>query len=106
MRQRDEGRALFSLSGRGKTRNLPPPDQSDGYSPALALPMRSSCIPQSRVPGTSALFLDYLYRFDRVQGFYSGSPFHLDSYRSVARELRNFRSERTELARVLTRQNA
>ena len=36
--------------------------------------MRSVCLPHTSLPGTSALFADYLYHFDRVQRFYAHSP--------------------------------
>ncbi len=67
--------------------------------------MECTCIPYSRVPKTSALYLDYLYHFDRVAQFYNGSPFDLASYQSVARQLGGFNRIPTELATVLTRQN-
>ena len=67
--------------------------------------MECTCIPYSRVPKTSALYLDYLYRFDRVAQFYHGSPFNLESYQSVARQLGGFNSIRAELATALSRQN-
>ena len=36
--------------------------------------MKVACIPHSQIPGSSALFQDYLYRFDRVQQFYRHPP--------------------------------
>lgn len=74
--------------------------------------MESHCIPYTRLPKSSALFLDYLYHFDRVREFYSGSPFDPESYRRLAPELQGGQSllaqqsaHRTALAEVLTRQN-
>ena len=38
------------------------------------LSMRSVCISHTELPGTSALFADYLYRFERVRRFYTHDP--------------------------------
>jgi len=67
--------------------------------------MECSCIPYTRVPKASALYLDYLYHFDGVAQFYSGSPFELGSYQKVAHELGSVSQDRSELAAILTRQN-
>src|ERR1051326_6863025 len=68
--------------------------------------MDCTCIRYTQVPKTSALFLDYLYHFDRVAQFYSGSPFNLESYTAVAQQLRASAGQnRNELAEILIRQN-
>jgi bacillithiol biosynthesis cysteine-adding enzyme BshC len=36
--------------------------------------MRTICIPHTELPGTSPLFADYLYRFERVARFYRHDP--------------------------------
>ena len=46
--------------------------------------MDCTCIRYTQVPRTSALFVDYLYHFDRVAQFYSGSPFDLQTYKTLA----------------------
>jgi len=67
--------------------------------------MPCTCIPYSRVPHASALFVDYLYRFDRLAPFYSGSPFDSLSYRKLADHLAGFHTPRQQLAEILNRQN-
>ena len=46
--------------------------------------MSSICIPHSALPGTSTLFGDYLYRFDRVAAYYAHDPHDPDSIRRAA----------------------
>ncbi|MGC4050361.1 MAG: bacillithiol biosynthesis BshC [Paludibaculum sp.] len=46
--------------------------------------MRSTCIPHTELPGTSALFADYLYRFERVAKFYAHNPHDPESVRRAA----------------------
>lgn len=46
--------------------------------------MRSICIPHTELPGTSALFADYLYRFDRVSRFYQHDPHDPEAIRRAA----------------------
>lgn len=48
--------------------------------------MKSICLPHTELPGTSALFADYLYRFPRVSGFYRHDPHDPESMRRAARE--------------------
>src|SRR2546427_9145629 len=67
--------------------------------------MESSCIPLTRVPKSSALLTDYLYHYDRIAPFYSGSPFDLSSYKALAAGLRNLDHNRRELTEILRRQN-
>src|SRR6266542_1680235 len=67
--------------------------------------MDCNCIRYTQVPKTSALFLDYLYHFDRVASFYDYSPFHLESYKALAEQLRNTTQDRKQLIEILTRQN-
>jgi bacillithiol biosynthesis cysteine-adding enzyme BshC len=47
--------------------------------------MRNTCIPHTELPGTSALFADYLYRFDRVERFFEHDPRDADAVRRAAR---------------------
>jgi len=45
--------------------------------------MKTQCIPHSRLPGTSALFADYLSNFERLKGFYRHDPNDPESIRSA-----------------------
>ena len=64
--------------------------------------MRSICIPHTELPGTSALFADYLYRFDRVARFYQHDPHDPESIRraafAAARQLPDERRQRLAAA--------
>ncbi len=59
----------------------------------------------SQVPKSSALFLDYLYHFDRLAPFYTAAPFRLESYRQAAGKTSLSEEKRRELATILKRQN-
>jgi bacillithiol biosynthesis cysteine-adding enzyme BshC len=48
--------------------------------------MKTQCIPHSRLPGTSALFADYLSDFERLTGFYRHDPNDPASIRTAASE--------------------
>jgi bacillithiol synthase len=67
--------------------------------------MTATCIPYTRVPHSSALFSDYLYHFDRVRQFYSGTPYDHASFEGVASEVRKSAPPRAEMAEILERQN-
>ena len=69
--------------------------------------MRSICIPHTELPGTSALFADYLYRFDRVARFYKHDPHDPESMRQAAfAALRQMPDERRQkLAAALRKTN-
>ena len=68
--------------------------------------MQSHCIPQSRLPKTSALYRDYAENFPRVAGFFgAGSPFDPSSFRAIADALAYPSHTRAEVVRILTRQN-
>lgn len=67
--------------------------------------MIPSCIPYTQAPKATALFLDYLYHFDRVQDFYGGAPQEFSSYQRIAQEISGRYSHRAALADVLERQN-
>ncbi len=67
--------------------------------------MNSTRIPYMHVPKSTALFLDYLYHYDRVARFYNGSPFDFASYSKVAEGLRGIRQDRREVAEILIEQN-
>ena len=67
--------------------------------------MPGTIVPYDRVPHSSALFVDYLYHFDRVSGFYEGPPYELSSYKTVAAQLPSFESKRERVCAILSRQN-
>jgi len=67
--------------------------------------MDGFCVPYTRVPHSSALFLDYLYHYDRVARFYNGSPYETSSYQALAAKLRGRSLDRRELIEILARQN-
>jgi Bacillithiol biosynthesis BshC len=67
--------------------------------------MTATCIPYTHVPHSSSLLTDYLYHFDRVKDFYSGSPFEPQSYQAVADLTRSLAVPRREIADILARQN-
>ena len=47
--------------------------------------MPSHCIRHTALPGSSKLFTDLLYHFDRVADFYDHAPFDPESYRKAAK---------------------
>ena len=66
--------------------------------------MKTDCMPFTAIPHNSRLFLDFLFHFDKVQGFYAHRP-QPASVLEYARKL-DFPAERREqVARVLERQN-
>lgn len=67
--------------------------------------MECNCIPYSRVPKSSALYLDYLYHFDRVGRFYKAFPFDIANYKSLAVQLQGFDRVGDAVTKVLVRQN-
>jgi bacillithiol biosynthesis cysteine-adding enzyme BshC len=67
--------------------------------------MNATCIPYTQVPHSTVLLTDYLYHFDRVSHFFSGSPFNPQSYQAVAAQLGKLETRRGEIADVLARQN-
>lgn len=68
--------------------------------------MEPHCIPQVRLPKTSAFYRDYIDRFERAAPFYgAGSPFDLTSFRAVAAALDYPQELRGQVVRILTRQN-
>jgi bacillithiol synthase len=49
--------------------------------------MKSLCLPHTELPGTSALFADYLYRFQRTAQFYAHDPSDPQALRTAANEV-------------------
>jgi bacillithiol synthase len=68
--------------------------------------METHCIPQVRLPKTSAFYRDYIDRFESVAPFYgAGSPFDPASFRAVAAALDYPGELRAQVVRILARQN-
>lgn len=67
--------------------------------------MRTICIPHTELPGTSALFADYLYRFERVARFYYHDPHNPASIAGAAAQTSGTFARRQELISVLRRTN-
>ena len=58
-----------------------------------------------RLPGSSRLFLDYLYDPHHVGAFFAW-PFHSDrEFEACARLLNDYQIDRAEIAEILKRQN-
>jgi len=67
--------------------------------------MDPACLRHTEIPGTSRLFADFSYHFDRVSRFYSHNPQHRESYAAAAREIRYPDDRRAAITRVLEAQN-
>jgi bacillithiol biosynthesis cysteine-adding enzyme BshC len=67
--------------------------------------MDPACLRHTELPGTSKLFADFSYHFDRVARFYSHNPHDPASYGAAAREVRYPDDRRAAVARVLEAQN-
>lgn len=68
--------------------------------------MECHCIPYTKLPEASALYTNYLYHFDRVARFYGGgSPFSPASYQNLSRNIHYSPALRSEVVRILARQN-
>ena len=66
--------------------------------------MDTACLRHTEIPGTSRLFADFSYHFDRVSRFYSHNPQHRESYAAAAREIRYPDDRRAAITRVLEAQ--
>ena len=67
--------------------------------------MNRVCLPQTELPGTSALFRDYVYHFDRVARFYDHSPADPESLRRAANAIAYPDERRMQLTAALRRFN-
>jgi bacillithiol biosynthesis cysteine-adding enzyme BshC len=67
--------------------------------------MDPACLRHTEIPGTSKLFADLSYHFDRVSRFYGHNPHHRASYDAAAREVQYPDDRRAAMARVLEAQN-
>ncbi|MDQ2710877.1 MAG: bacillithiol biosynthesis cysteine-adding enzyme BshC [Acidobacteriota bacterium] len=67
--------------------------------------MEPSCVRQTLIPGTSKLFGDFLYNFERVSRFYSYNFSDPESFRRAAAQLNYPESRRKQLVSALREQN-
>jgi bacillithiol synthase len=63
------------------------------------------CLPHTQLPGTSALFADYLYNFDRVAAFYEHAPDDPAAIRRAAAAAQIPDARRLEVVAALRKQN-
>jgi bacillithiol synthase len=67
--------------------------------------MEPSCVRHNSIPGTSRLFLDYLYNFDRVGGFYGRDGWDAEHVAETAKAIQFPAERRRQLVAALTTQN-
>ena len=67
--------------------------------------MEAACIRHTDLPGTSKLFADFSYHFDRVARFYGHDPHDPASFDAAARQIDYPDSRRAALVRALEGQN-
>ncbi len=67
--------------------------------------MEPRCIQFTELPGTSRLFLDFLYDFEKVRHFYGSSYAKPSSYAMAAASLRYPDERRAALIEALRQQN-
>jgi bacillithiol biosynthesis cysteine-adding enzyme BshC len=67
--------------------------------------MEPACIRHTDLPGTSKLFADFTYHFDRVARFYRHNPHELGSFAAAAGELDYPEERRAAMVRALEGQN-
>ncbi len=67
--------------------------------------METHCLRYTEIPGTSRLFADYQYHFDRVSRFYPHNPHDFESYKRAAHEMDFPEARRTALVEALRKTN-
>lgn len=67
--------------------------------------MEPSCVRQDQIPGTSTLFLDYLYDFGKLRAFFPHDSWQADAVASSAKELTFPATRRAQLVAALASQN-
>ena len=67
--------------------------------------MESSCVRQTTIPGTSKLFGDYLYHFQRVGSFYPHNFARWDELVDTARQMQFSDERRAQIVAALRQQN-
>ncbi len=68
--------------------------------------MEAFCVRHTDLPGTSKLFSDLVYHYDRVSKFYLSSPYDFDSYLTAARKIDYPESRRAAMVEALREINA
>lgn len=63
--------------------------------------LQIQCVPHTSLPGTSSLFSDYLYRFDRLSRFYQHDPHDLESVARAAAAVDLPEARRAEVIEAL-----
>ncbi len=67
--------------------------------------MQPSCVRQDQIPGTSKLFADYLYHFDKLNGFFPYTSWHADGVESAAKAVSFPPDRRAKIVAALAAQN-
>jgi bacillithiol biosynthesis cysteine-adding enzyme BshC len=67
--------------------------------------MKPACLKHTCIPGTSQLFLDYLYQFNRTSRFYDWDPYRRESYAEAAGQIQYPAERRNSMVRALAAQN-
>src|SRR5579871_4460391 len=67
--------------------------------------MQPACIRHTDLPGTSRLFADFTYHFDRVSRFYRHNPHDPASIPAAAAEMKYPDDRRAAMVRALAAQN-
>src|SRR5579864_5438894 len=67
--------------------------------------MQPACIRHTELPGTSRLFADFTYHFDRVAQFYRHNPHDPAAIQEAAAEMRYPDDRRAAMVRALAGQN-
>ena len=70
----------------------------------MATPMESHSISFGTIPGTSALFRDYLYNFEKLASFYKYAPFAENGFAAAAADVRLGADHRRALCQALSNQ--
>src|SRR6476661_3188753 len=68
--------------------------------------MEPSCVRHNSIPGTSRLFLDYLYNFDRVGKFYHHDGWDAEHVVGAAKAIQFPAERRKRLIEALAAQNS
>lgn len=63
--------------------------------------MEPKCLRQTLIPGTSALYSDFLYHFEAVAPYFRHAPFDPGSFAAAAEEIRYPESRRADVVRAL-----
>ena len=67
--------------------------------------MQPACIRHTDLPGTSQLFADFAYHFDRVSHFYQHDPHDPESFQRAAAQIQYPDDRRAAMVAALKAQN-